>query len=127
MGTVTNLRVPADLNKFMKKFILLVPFLFLALSISTHSSFAEPTEKQKEFAEKLLENSAVLKTRWGDNLTLFVYVDLNALGHNPKLQAQLAADDIANQGVKFTGKDICATIYYGNGHELANSCRNVVK
>ena len=105
----------------MKRLILACSILFVFLSAL---AIAEPNEIQQKFAESLVENnSAVLRAVWGTSLGLEVYVDLNSLGANPKMQAQLAADDIVNQGFKYTDKPICAIIYYGNGHKLASSCR----
>jgi hypothetical protein len=87
------------------------------------NAYADPTNKQIEFAQKLMENPGILNAKWGTRLGLLVTVDLEALGQNPKLRAQVIADDIVNKGFIYTGKDICAIIYYGNGHKLAESCR----
>jgi hypothetical protein len=101
----------------MKKTLILLLIIPLLISCATN-----PTEKQKEFAHKLLETPSILKTERGSNLTLTVTVDLDASGINPKLQAQQLADQIAASGVEYTGKDICVLIYHGYKNKLADSC-----
>lgn len=101
----------------MKKLI-----LFISLFIVLLSCTPNPTEKQKEFAHKLLETPGILHTEWKTSLSLWIQVDLNSLGSNPKLQAQLLADQIVAAGYKYTEKDICANIYFGDLNQLASSC-----
>lgn len=98
--------------------------LFLALSIFLLllSCATNPTEKQKEFAHKLLQTPGILKTEWGTNLTLRITVDLDSLGPNSTMKAQLLADQIAPAGLEYTEQSICAVIYYGNLNKLAESC-----
>lgn len=81
-----------------------------------------PTDKQKEFVQKLLETPGIQHAEWKTNLSLWIQVDLNSLGPNPKLQSQLLADQIAAAGYKYTQKDICANIYFGDLNQLASSC-----
>ena len=101
----------------MKKLFLTVSIFIFLLSCATN-----PTEKQKAFAEKLLETPGILQTEWASNSTLTVTVDLDSLGLNPKYQAQLLADQIAAAGFEYTGEGICVLIYYGYKNKLANSC-----
>lgn len=101
----------------MRNIIINLSLFLLLLSCATN-----PTEKQKDFADSLLNTPGILKTEWGSNLTLTVTVDLDALGINPKLQAQQLADQIAASGVEYTGKDICVSIYHGYKNKLADSC-----
>ena len=101
----------------MKNLLLGLSIVLLFLSCGT-----EPTEKQKEFAQKLLQTPGILKTEWGTNLSLRVTVDLESLGPNPTMKAQLLADQIASAGLEYTGRSICANIYYGNLNKLADSC-----
>ncbi|MGH7900634.1 MAG: hypothetical protein ACRENZ_02745 [Thermodesulfobacteriota bacterium] len=101
----------------MKKLI-----LFLSVFIVLLSCTPNPTEKQKEFAQKLLETPGILKTEWVTNLILNVTVNLDSLGLNPKMQAQLLADQIASGAVQYTEKDTCVRILYGDSNKLADSC-----
>ena len=101
----------------MKKLFLITSIFIFLLSCATN-----PTEKQKAFAEKLLETPGILKTEWLSNLSLGVTVDFDKLGVNPKYQAQLLADQIASGGLEYTDKSICVRIMYGYKNKLASSC-----
>ncbi len=103
----------------MKKLLLTASIFIFLLSCTPN-----PTDKQIAFAEKLLETPGILHTEWQTNLSLWVKVDLNSLGLNPKLQAQQLADQIATTGNRHTNRSICVNIYYGNGNFLAESCLN---
>lgn len=103
----------------MNKVFVTISIFLLALSCNFN-----PTEKQQEFARKLLETPGILKAEWGTTLSLRVTVDLDSLGRNPSLQAQQLADQIAAEGLRYTDSSICANIYYGNGNFLAESCLN---
>jgi len=103
----------------MKKILLYLSIFVLLISCATN-----PTEKQKEFAKELQKTPGILHTEWQTNLSLWIQVDLNSLGSNPKLQAQQLADKIASKGLKYIERSICVNIYYGNGNFLAESCLN---
>lgn len=82
----------------------------------------EPSVKQQEFAQKLLETPSILKTEWSTTNILSVTVELDKLGINPKLKAKELADEIASAGLSYTGKDLCVNIYFPNLNKLAGSC-----
>ena len=94
-------------------------FMFL-ISCATN-----PTEKQKAFAISLKDKPGIVDATWHDSWNLYVAVDLDALGSNPKLKAQDVADQIADKGLKDTQQTICVTIYFGNHNRLADSCRKL--
>jgi len=103
----------------MKK---LLTLMFICLFIMSCNISSEPSQKQQEFAQGLVGQSGIIKTEWSNNLSLRVTVELSAMGINPKMQAQLLADEIASIGFKYSGDSICASIYYGNLNKLASSC-----
>ncbi|MGH7900635.1 MAG: hypothetical protein ACRENZ_02750 [Thermodesulfobacteriota bacterium] len=105
------------MTKFMKSLIPITTF-FLLISCAIN-----PTEKQKTFAISLKDKPGIIDASWDDSWNLYVTVDLDALGSNPKLKAQDVADQIADKGLKDTQQTICVTIYYGNHNRLADSCR----
>jgi|SRR3990167_5150014 len=103
--------------EIVKRLLVMVSIFVFLISCTPN-----PTDKQKEFAQKLLETPGILHTEWQTSLSLWIQVDLNSLGPNPKLQSQLLADQIAAAGYKYTQKDICANLYFGDLNQLASSC-----
>ena len=100
--------------------LLLTTFLIVFMLGCNFTS--EPNEKQVEFANELVGQKGITVTEWSNNLSLRVFVDLNSLGLNPKMQAQLLADEVASAGFQYTNRSISANIYYGNRNKLADSC-----
>jgi len=92
------------------------------LLFSCNFSKREPSIKQKEFAQQLLQIPGILQTEWSTTTSLRVTVDLNMIGSHSKLKAQQLADEIAAIGHKDTGEEICVNIYYPNLNKLASSC-----
>lgn len=97
-------------------------FFILLVYSSCNFSKPEPSLKQQEFAQKLLETPGILKTEWVTTNILDVIVELDRLGTNPKLKAKELADQIASAGYDYTGKDLCVYIYYPSLNKLADSC-----
>ena len=92
-------------------------FLLFACNVSS-----DPSEKQIEFAKEVQESPIVLNVEWSTSLIMDVTVNLDDLGINPEMQAQLLADEIASAGLEYTGESICVKIYYGYLNKLAESC-----
>lgn len=97
-------------------------FFILLVYSSCNFSKPEPSIKQKEFAQQLLQIPGILQTEWSTTTSLRVTVDLDIMGSHPKLKAQQLADEIAAIGHKDTGEGICVNIYYPNLNKLASSC-----
>ena len=104
----------------MKSIFYLVPIVFLFYSCNF--SKPEPSLKQQEFAQKLLETPGILKVDWYTASILDVTVDLDRMGTHPKLKAKELADQIGSAGYNYTGKDLCVNIYYPNLNKLASTC-----
>jgi|SRR3990167_2888335 len=97
--------------------------LILSIFMFLTSCATNPTEKQEEFANLLLEKPNIQHVEWQTTLSLWVKVDRDVLGMNPKTQAQYLAEDIAAAGMKYTQKDICVNIYYDSSKAIASACQ----
>jgi len=102
----------------MKKILLYLSIFILLISCTPN-----PTEKQNEFANLVLEKPHIQHVEWQTTLSLWVQVDKAVLGTNPKVQAQYLAEDIAAAGMKYTQKDICVNIYYDSSKAIASACQ----
>lgn len=103
----------------MNKSLVILTILFLALSCSFN-----PTRKQEEFAASLLEKPNIQEVEWQTTLSLWVKVNRQALGINPKIQAQSLAEDIAAAGLRYTQEPICVNIYYDNTSTIGSACQS---
>lgn len=80
-------------------------------------------KRQDAFAAYILDTPGVIAAEWQTPISLWVKVDLNALGNPPKERAKEVADMIANAGVGVLNQSLCVRVCYGNWNELAKSCR----
>lgn len=92
------------------------------LIISCSAEPIEPSDKQKEFANLLLEKPGIIDSEWYNTISLTITVDLDKMGPNPKLNAKQLADEIAALGYQYTGKGLCVSIYYPYKNNLASTC-----
>ena len=97
-------------------------FVFIIL-VLVSCSF-NPTRKQEEFAASLLEKPNIQHVEWQTTLSLWVKVDRQTLGINPKIQAQSLAEDIAAAGLRYTQEPICVNIYYDNTSAIGSACQS---
>ncbi len=87
----------------------------------------EISQKQKEFAQSLLENSIVISANWKDFKNLEVTVKPEKLGRNSDndndiIPGKFLADTIATKGHKSVGKNICVSIVYPDKKEVGYTC-----
>lgn len=104
----------------MKRILYLITALLFLLSCNFTKR--EPSVKQQEFAQKLLETPGILKVDWYTTSILDVTVDLDKMGINPKLKAKELADQIAGAAYEQTDKSLCVNIYYSHLNKLASTC-----
>ena len=86
----------------------------MSCSYSCDTKPVEPNDKQKEFAQKLLEAPEILEAESYNSTSIEVTDDLGKLDINPELKAKQLANQIASAGYSNTGKGLCVSIYYPN-------------
>jgi len=100
-----------------------VRFFVFVIFVLVSCSF-NPTKKQEEFAVLVSKKPNVEHVEWQTTLSLWVRVDREALGINPKIRAQSLAEDIAAAGLRYTQEPICVNIYYGNTSAIGSACQS---
>lgn len=106
--------------------------LFLLLSSCEFNYYeadgGELTEKQIEFAQKVLDKPAVKEAVWKNTKTLEITFGGGPLVDNDPNEkdlsplAKLVAEETAKDGFAYTGKDTCVRVLNPDKKELGYAC-----
>ncbi len=85
------------------------------------------TDKQIEYAQSILDNSAAIRADWKDSVTLNVTFEPDKLGKNDhndndKFVGNVASESIAKKGYEYTGQAICVRVIYPDGKFVSKTC-----